>query len=199
MPAATQATATKQPIFRSNVLKGLPVVRFDGVDDEMEFTFPSTSSQYTVCMVIAFDSATQGTDKYDYIWSTKDLNNSVMGLARRASNDSLGHPEDLYIYSNNSVDQIYWDGDMGNTAFHLITYTHNAGAQTLRVDRVAQTLTSQWGNGNPSMGHLFRLGSLDGANFFGGDIAEYIVYERLLTSAEIDQVETYLYDKWLGP
>src|SRR5262245_19031906 len=49
----TQATGSKQPLYKTGIVKGLPIVRFDGVDDFLRGTFGSTVAQ-TLTIVSIF-------------------------------------------------------------------------------------------------------------------------------------------------
>ena len=48
-------------------------------------------------------------------------------------------------------------------------------------------------SGNTQLGYMEGLASID---YFDGQINEFIVYQKVLTTAERQQVETYLSDKW---
>ncbi|MEU1071266.1 sialidase family protein [Streptomyces sp. NPDC005878] len=77
----------------------------------------------------------------------------------------------------------------GDGAWHLLTLTRSADRVTLGVDaRTPATATGLTGSLTPAQGNGqqgVRVGSkLDGTNVFAGDVDEFRVYHRALTSAE---------------
>ena len=56
---ATQATATNQPTFKTNIINGNPVVRFDGTNDFMAITSGVTISGEHVAIVFVKKSGAQ--------------------------------------------------------------------------------------------------------------------------------------------
>jgi hypothetical protein len=53
---ATQGTAGKRPVYKTNIINGLPVVRFDASDDSLETTLALTAP-YSIFLVYAHKGA----------------------------------------------------------------------------------------------------------------------------------------------
>ena len=53
---ASQATGSKQPLYKTNILNGFPVLRFDGIDDFMSVSSMGALTNHSV-FVVAKDSA----------------------------------------------------------------------------------------------------------------------------------------------
>ncbi len=82
----------------------------------------------------------------------------------------------------------------------LLTFTISAtGDWTLRKNGVAHS-SGNTGMSPPSGIGALGAGDSSGSNSFNGVIGEHVHYSRVLTASEIQQVEQYLYVKWItGP
>jgi hypothetical protein len=168
---ATQATGANQPVFKTAIVNGHDVVRFDATNDGM-VTPLSVASPFSIFIV--YDCATNG-------------------AARRAINGTNNY----LIGPRGSAHQMYNGAFITGPAVTTNVFVQaNAltdGSGTLfRVNAVAIG-----SNGNTlGPGTLGLATSGANAEVLAGDIAEVIVYNRILTSGERADVETYLAAKY---
>ena len=167
-------TLTGQAVFQTNVLNGLPVVRFDGVDDFFDAASPSTFGQaFVVCQ---YAGATF--KNYDGLISSADPGYGY-GLILTANSGTTS----FYPYS---IDASYVDGvsfppgsipgPMNQAKVYSISRNALWGADS----------TQHWSGSQ-----------IAGRNWLG-DIAEVISYDHVPSATERQQVEAYLGQKWLG-
>jgi hypothetical protein len=203
---ATQATAGQRPLFRSNVLNGLPVIRFDGTDDFL-------------AREIASPLLTNGTDQYNQTNFLVIKRNSIVGVQHIFTMKPA-------IDNSTGSNQIIFDTVSGGVIFHGSTSvfsgaelrqhinTTNFFIISLRArNEVAQNYNgmmyrngslvsdSLWVSSSTAYrtgSQFFRIGrNIDTpANQFNGDIAELIHYNRLMTETEHNQVVCYLSKKY---
>ncbi|MCX6925930.1 MAG: autotransporter-associated beta strand repeat-containing protein, partial [Verrucomicrobia bacterium] len=168
----TQAITTKQPLLVTGALGGKPVVRFDGVSDRL--VLGSSTSPQTVFIVnkVITGGGLRG------IWGQNQADTGIR-LASDTAWQTTGNVND---FSNPSGSVMYING--------LVASTFTSGsAHLLEVVRASSVAFPATG-----VGDYFN----DGGRPLGGDIAEVLVYGRMLTAAERQQVESYLMAKWLG-
>lgn len=156
------------PLYETNEFNTKPIVRLDGGNDALDFTSAITTIR-TVFIV------------------NKSGETNWQSL--------LGHTTARDFYSN------------GNTLVASTIASTNVINGAWRVDLVdvgspvsfAQTgsysLISLVTTGNVSADHI-ASDQKTGGRYYGGDVAEVIIYDRALTNGEITDVETYLYNKW---
>lgn len=91
-----------------------------------------------------------------------------------------------------------------SAAFHIHTYafdgsqTTNAASLKYRYDKTDITLSFAGTVGDTlgASNTTFYIGNNNGANFYTGDIAEFLIFTHVLTATEISNVENYLSNKW---
>ena len=158
--------------FKTNVLSGLPVVRFDGVDDVLG-TAVTTNPRH-IFVVAMYRLATFTT----YAGLVGGVSWLVLtgdgGTARWYPYE----PESTTYHFDGVVATGMWPAPM-NSEFAVMSVARHAGP---------------WG-------FAFQIGqdrNIAG-RFWDGDVAEAIVYDRVLSAAERQQVESYLDAKWINP
>lgn len=198
---ATQATAGKKPLFKTNILNGYPAVRFDGVDDYLTVgTALGKPGNYTVFAVI----------------SKVDVSVLAIAFGSIASSGATGTARGLLevgISGSGSVANFFGDGTnfrVGSTAgaianntpaLYTKQYTSGQTVEQLWKRGVSQTVTDILGGtascvaGTAQEFALGRGGALD-TYYWGGDIVELIIYNTSLASYQRQQVEAYLINKY---
>ncbi len=95
---------------------------------------------------------------------------------------------------------------MGQLEQYCAVYDYSAGDLALYVDGQLATLATNFqtpGSTSPTNSINIRLGAdadlAKAKGFFRGDLAELIVYNRVLSSTERAIVEAYLHAKWFAP
>lgn len=175
---ATQATAAKKPVYKVNILNGRPVVRFDGTDDELRTGDLALSQPNTLVLVGKVSIAlTADQGLFDGQGTSRHL------LAADDPSDDWRIFAGNLLASANAVD----------TSFHVFTAIYDGASSLLRKEGT-QILS---GNAGAQALGVATIGALAASvNFLNGDIAEVIVYNRALSTAEQQRVERYLSVKY---
>jgi hypothetical protein len=190
---ATQSNVGNQPAYTTNVLNGLPVVRFDGSNDRLEFNRVIQDDFSIIAVFKTAQSAGGGTQWYlgvglvdaevggvtnDFGMSliagklaTGAGNPDVTALSTSAFSDNNGHIANFQRVLSSGVISQFTDG--------------------------ASTATATAGTNSLTAPTRIVLGSLQtNINYFSGDIAEVLVYSSALNKAERTIVDNYLSAKY---
>ena len=155
---------------RNGTLNSLATVVFDN-DWMIRDSPPVTTQPYTVFLVGKV-ATWAGTGK---------------GLIGAPVRFLRGFNDLLYIEAGGSA------GYSLDTNPHLITAVFAGASSQQRID------STQVGTDNTGTAGFtsIRLGADQDINKLVGEIAEVVIYTRVLTATEIDDVEQYLTDKWI--
>jgi len=175
----------------------LAVVRFDGNDGLSINPYPGLASKagVTVFALLKMNAETVSVNNNSpRIFSTNVLNgiafyyNSTSNLWTVAASTGVGESTITNDSSQFSVHTLIYDGAAtGN--INRLKYRYNGVQDTLTFTGTVGTTTSA------SITTLY-IGNNNGSNFFTGDIAEFLIFTRTLTTQEIESVESYLNNKW---
>lgn len=179
---ATQSTAGFRPVYKTNIINTLPVVRFDGSDDKLLGSGSNTSSK-TIIIVCKDNGSTQGLAG---VWS----NNNANGLTWLSGNflycDFAGAsaqeaPVSTKLRSNWNIYTLVYD-----TNFDFISISTN-GTEDNFINQDKGTTSS-----------LYNVGVRDRTlnRHFNGDIAEIIIFNGVLSIEERANIEAYLGAKY---
>ena len=190
---ASQTTLSKRPAFISNALNGKPVIRFDGIDDVLGFTSSSLGTKNKTIIVVAKSpsnpSGIQGVLSNGTANWYVGYDSTTIGKTSHAKTDTTQQTTDssanflsttdfiIQVYRWNVVDETVEVSFFKNGILHGTT-TYSSG--------VSSTVGSSWFIG------AFNATSL----FFPGDIAELMVFDRVLTDAQFRYIHTYLSTKY---
>lgn len=180
---ATQATAGAKPTFKPGIIGGKPVVRFDGIDDYLA-TAAFDVGASTITTVVLLRPTNIGVDTQIFgLGGSFRLTVTVDSTMFRAFVNALGPVGGSTPLSNNVATIRSFTLDLaGNIAYRV-----NGIPDSSRV-LTPQDLT---GNG------ILYIGTLTGSSqFLPGDIAELIIYNRVLGISEILTVTRYLGRKY---
>lgn len=203
----TQATAAKKPTLQVSEINNKPVVRFDGTDDLLvNATAFLTGASGTVLAVLRFTALS------DYP--------CIIGSFDGASDNRMLICRGRYDVTANNISFTQQNADTadaysGSTALaadtpYQMMWASSGSAYSARVNRTAQTLsfiagsdTGHWVDQSASQ----DLVSIGAAKFgvagelqhFNGDLAELLVYEPAVSSADLTALEAYLAAKWGTP
>lgn len=178
---ATQATAGLRPTYVTNVVNGLPVVRFTG--GAARFLVSGASSSLTDETI--FVVLNHGGRAIEPIRATSgdggvifQVRAGIMAL----SGQNTGIRRDATTVTN-------------ATNFFVQSASHTTAATAFYVNGAAA------GSGiglTPTAGRTTVIGAdpVAAAEYVDGDIAELIVYNRVLTTAERATVHSYLQDRY---
>jgi hypothetical protein len=193
---ATQATASSRPTLVNGVINGLPVVRFDGVDDFLTFTLTVNGLGGMSMFLVAANTQNQNpgpseAERCGLFWN---------------ENGGWGT---LYLSPyQGSVSMRFGTGQLENrtnyvrsasvgSAFTLSTAVKNGttdslfinGTQVVNAGGKLATIANCQSTGNVGRGY-------NNNTFYAGDMAEVLVYTRALTTTERQQVEQILITKY---
>jgi hypothetical protein len=196
-----QATTAKKPLYKTSILNGLPIVRFDGIDDVLLnasvnwTTVINTTGGgiYTFIVLMNVASAATGAAAtFDDACVATDL----------GGNTGIAHTRDAA--SSLTVRAYNWDGNedfaavtgVGYSAWRRIAQDHDN--TTLRINSEGGTMQTAL-SGAPAASSTLLVGSnYAGAKFIAADVAELCAWNRVLTDIERGDMLTYLSDKWLA-
>jgi hypothetical protein len=174
-----QATSTKRATYRTNIINGWPVIRFDGTDDEYDDTtfagLAGVAGMTAFATVIIANGVTerrlsQRASQFDLRFRTDIANDEIaFGLQtsvgytvlRTATAMSYGVPQ-----------RIAWVYDGTNN------YIRREGVQEATA---AKTGTVATGSGDHIIGGTLAL-----------DLIELLIYASALSAGQITDTETYL-------
>ena len=172
----TQSTSSRRPTVKVAEKNGLNVIYFDGGLKGLTTASLTLNNPITIFVAVKMYSLASYTSIYD------GYNNNEANLAGN---------------SGNTI-QLYTQGFVGGfsavtNTWYRITHSMNGGSS---YDRRNDTVTNTWSDGSVTMGGL-RIGEGDGGGENGNmDIAEVIVYDRALNTSEVNNINTYLSNKW---
>lgn len=179
----TAPAAPKKPLWVPNVVAGRPAVRFDGTDDEL--VLPHTLSGATAAEVFVVAKAladppahTQRLMQFGASWGT-----AYPAIDGRI-HDGFASTGAQRLVGNVAQDLSQW-------SFYNVSSQTNEWIVRLNGKPLTSSATNTVGfTTTPYMGRA-SIGE-----FFQGDIAEMIVYDRVLTASERYAVEYYLGNKY---
>ena len=198
--AATQSNPSRRPIYVTNVINGLPVVRFDATAlNYLAFSRP-VQDDFTIYCVYR---STQGVGNGTSFWQGAGLVNGEVantvndfGLSLNANGRILagtGNP-DVTLVSTNGVST--------NGLPHLATFkrTRNAGAISLYVDGLLHATGTGGQQSLTSPSQLVLGAQQTLLNFLTGDMAEVKIYDAALNDSDRMAEESALFCKYgIGP
>lgn len=191
---ASQGTSTNQPIFQTNVINGLPAVSFDGSNDYLTGTLGTLNAPFTLIIVGYFDHVNQPAGDYDYLINIgSGAANQNVSMSRHASD---GTNDDKYYVWNGSA--VYLGPVLTGQQWLLLSAVHRTSAprNNLYLNGTSQTVTDYLANINTNGNYSLGSYSPTGIHYLNGKIAEVIVYDYALNSAERTLVENYLAEKY---
>lgn len=178
--SATQTTVASRPIFLTNIFNGKPGVHFDGTNHTFNLpTFLTGATQAEAFVVLK---------------TTADVPSGDRGLWRFGNNGTRYPLSSGIVADDFGSTTLNTIGDLSqplDTA-HLYNVSSKANDWCLRINGVLQfqNLVNTFAvQSSPTLGSI-PLGK------WAGDMAEVVVYNRVLTVAERDAIGRYLNAKY---
>jgi hypothetical protein len=166
-----QATANYKPLYKTNILNGLPCVRFDGIDDALRTTGVMNMRSG---FVVSRYGASGNYPNYKGL-----LGHVVTGTI----DIMLMNSGNTMLYANNQAYNNCWrNGSKTNDTAPIDSW---------------QTLAFVTSNANNS--YFMAVGEDDNRNaarFWLGDIAEIGIYNTTITTTDRENIELYLKNKY---
>lgn len=178
-----QATAGARPTLRTNVVNGQQIVRFDGSNDTLSVVSNlGMGSNIPFSLFIVFKTTTGSSDAGLFgTTTTAGPSGNVFLINHHAGTN-------VYFY----IDDAQPNYSLGTSSFFIVGATWDGTTNTNGIamykDGTSQgntTATLQ-----PSAGTNGHIGQ--STTFFNGDMAEIVLYNRVLSTAERQSVERYL-------
>lgn len=189
----TQGTGAQQPTYRTNIVNGLPIVRFDGTNDMLANAAPSgfgSQSGQTVFAVVLTNSVADST--FHSIAVTRPQFNELRLFKEGGTSKYLWQ----YLIPGGSTTAVFDAGLAELGSFRLITGVFDDSSNALDVYRSGVAGTGAT-DAAAFSSTVINIGARDASNdFWNGDIAEVIIYSRALSSGERALVEAYLTSKF---
>ena len=187
---ANPAGGSAKPSYENTTLQnGYGYLEFDGNDHLTINPFPQLASRSGLTAFIVSKFA--GTTGTQYL---TDSNSGDMKI--------FGDGTTMTVGMAGATATVASERDT-NWAIHTLNFdgsqTGNAARLVYRKDKTAKTLsfTGTVGATSDSSNTVFDIGNINaGSAGFTGYIAEAILFNQTLTSAEIQNIENYLSNKW---
>jgi hypothetical protein len=184
----SQSTASFRPTYPSNILNGLPAVRFDGTDDRLQTASAFFTTRALAMYVVARnrnltgDSTLAGQElatnnnRYIFFTSSSTANRLMLLLCDSSSTTLSGTP---------------------TSSFYIYEYEQSGSIVSLRANGdTATTNSSQSTTNLASTPLVFGAQRTDGGGFGAVDIGEVVCLPSQPSDAVRQRVEGYLAHKW---
>lgn len=179
----TQSTGANRPATGTRTLSGLNLIDFDGTSDYLDGPLSALNYGATTVFAVYVPDNTQNR----YI----------------IANDGTGGAQTRLFVGNQLVDfgntLIQQPNPVVGVGLMQVSTVSGTGAATQKI-RVGLNAELSGSVSRTGVATAARIGNYGGGvgmgNAMDGGIGEIIIYHRLLTSGEIDQVCAYLQQKW---
>lgn len=195
-----QDNILKRPLWIASGMNGKPVLRFDGVDDYLAYVGAALSGD--VGTVVAFLQLSSAPNAAQTLLSQADTAGDTRFLGLYARLDTAT-PNIQYSQNDaGTADALTGSTEIAATTVYCLVWDTGGSGGIIRafVNGVAQTLTEASGANNGDWwaditgADVTALGALvrSAATLCGAiDLAELIVYDRVLSDAELARVLRY--------
>lgn len=181
---ATEVEVAKQPTLEKNVFNGLPAVRFDGHAKGLSGTFERVNNGgFTVFLVGKMDTNNVRECFFEFY--------SITGGKRG-------------FFFNYGMNEASSNFNLDDTTFNL-WHAYDRGTKTDMYENSQTIYTDRnnWGSGVSTAftgaGGYVLGDDQTGGDEFNGYIGEFLVFDRELTSDELNLMKSYLKNKWGTP
>lgn len=175
-----QGTLAKRPLFKTAIQNGLPVVRFDGVDDVMHTSaWPAPLAQpFTCYWVFRF--------------------RSLSGALQIFGNGITGPSDFAVLYANTGGFKIFAGGEgtlvAADTSWHILRVRFYGVTTSYRIDGAAEATPLSPGTSGPD--GLTVGADFDDTDPAPVDVGEILYYSGILPSTDDNDLFGYLNGRW---
>jgi hypothetical protein len=185
-----QPDANWQPVcVTSAAFANRQVVRFDGVDDFLDLNGDMLNvNSFTVFIAAQFDRT--GKTGYSYLMAGQTTGDTRL----RINWETVRTPAPINMRAGNSANAPSWCATADTNA-HVFTMTSQVSGY---LDGTYLGTSANTASGIPGALNIGCYGGLvlTRKEFFKGDVAEVIFFNRVLTATEMEQVGVYLANKY---
>lgn len=195
-----QAAAGAKPTYKTGIVNGQPVARFDGGDYLEVSNIITTATEGSFFAVYANTG-----DNTNTVLCSTDIAGAIVYWWHRVYDVGGGNVYTCFIGRSVDQDIPYGDTDIG-TGFHIHTHESSDTAYTLRLDGSDEGLsflagsdTGRWWGDIPNRDVVTigaRHTNITVDNFLTGDIAEIILYSSKVSSGDRGLIESYLSSRY---
>ena len=183
---AIEADVNNQPTYETNVVNGLPAVKFDGtLARGLEGTFErSNNAGLTIVVVGQF---------------TGSARRAFFEFYKTGGGTSQGSPRGFFFtYGFNNATSNY---NLTQDSFNVWSaYDTGSNTDFWENGSLVYSNWSNWGNTSFTGSGTYVLGDdQTGGDQLNGYIAEFLIFDRQLTVDERNTLESYLRNKWGTP
>lgn len=172
---AVQATAAKKPLYKTNVVNGLPVLRFDGLDDFLLSDLFTLSQPLTVCVV-----ATATVNATNIVDGGNALNTRI--VQRGAASTTLRSYAGSFVTATTT----------SLASFFASVCVFNGAPSVINFNGTETT-----GDCGASNGTGITIGAgYNGGSPHNGDIAEVVLYAGAVSLQDRARLITYMKTKY---
>ena len=181
---ATQSSGVNQARYGSNLVNGLPAVRFDGTNHYFELPVGTGYTQAEVFLVLRTVATSDGFAHS--LWKCNGVQRSRYGwLAGGATMENFG----------TSAETSMGVPGQASTEFHIYNVSAKSGSLVSRINGIVHFAKT---NNTFALDSTIRLGysATGDAYGFAGDIAEVILFNNVLPAGDRDTVLSYLNQRY---
>ncbi len=171
------------PKLITNGINNRPVLRFDGIDDFLSSTTTSIHTNNGLSVIVVGKTATT-TNNQTYIAKFDTTNNE---REWRLQNNEFNIITNTLTFTNNTID------------FNILSALWSPSSPQLSLainNTTASTATGAISISNTTRPITVGANSQGSAGFLNGDIAEILVYNKKLSTDELNQLRAYLNSKY---
>lgn len=191
----TQGVLANRPTYQTSVVNGLSAVRFDGATQYLTASLGALNAPITVAIVSYFAQANQPAGDFDYIFNLGTAGGANTSLSIAKSGNGWVSGTDVY-YNYDGAATFVGPTMNGQTwEIHIVTHDTAATFHSYYMNGTAQGVAD-------TSGAVATDGTLDIGRFIGnnhylnGDIADFMVFSKVLSTTERQQLECYLATKF---
>ncbi len=180
---ATQSTESLKPLYKTSIINGKPVIRFDGTDDVLSIGSLDAFTELTVVVVYKNNSVAA---TFGGIIGT-DGNSDGFQVVRQDSTQVLHMPGFAGHATPSSTILV--------STPYIVSSIYTGASAAIWVNGVDKGSTAN--SGTVSAGTTYNIGRTNSASrTLNGDIAEILVFDYALSVSQREDLETYLNNKY---
>lgn len=172
---ATQSTAASQPLYVASGQNGRPVLRWDGTDDLLKASV--SAAQPTTIL-----TAHKMTSSHRYIYDSNNSDNRQV---------LVGRSVDYEVYAGNVM---YFPGSSVVGPWYVISSMYDGASSIIYRNGIA--LGGSQNVGGQSLSGLTIGARFNNVTFLAGDIAELVICNAALSTADRQAAEAAANDYW---
>ncbi len=195
------------PIYKANAINGEPAVSFAGANllaSDSNLTIPNTANGLTVFVVATGDRSDAAAERALHFGQASGSPGQIVALDL-STNTTLNDGGSGLRFNNGKV--LVKSGNPINSAFHIAAFKMAQNSTYASAEYYVDSLTRQSYNNTANTGNTINLlansniltlgagvqnGSFTGGDAYTGDIAEVIIYNAQLNTAQMQSVYDYL-------